>query len=224
MAKCKSASAARGEQLRVTEIFLSIQGESRTAGFPTVFVRLSGCPLRCTYCDTPYAFSGGDQLSIAAILQTVASYGVRHVCVTGGEPLAQPGCRRLLAGLCEAGHEVSLETSGAMDIAGIDPRATVVMDLKAPSSGESSRNRWENLQYLRPHDQLKFVLGDRADYDWARQVVAEHRLAGRCALLFSPVWNRLEARELAGWILADRLPVCLQVQLHKYLWGEARGH
>jgi 7-carboxy-7-deazaguanine synthase len=216
--------AARSEQLRITEIFFSIQGESRATGFPTVFVRLTGCPLRCAYCDTPYAFTGGEQRSIAAILDAVAAYGARHVCVTGGEPLAQPGCRPLLSALCEAGHEVSLETSGALDIGGIDPRVTVVMDLKAPSSGESHRNRWENLRQLRAGDQLKFVLSDRSDYEWARQAMTEHGLAGRCTLLFSPAWNRLDARVLAEWILADRLPVCLQVQLHKYLWGEVRGH
>jgi 7-carboxy-7-deazaguanine synthase len=216
--------ATRSGQLRVTEIFHSIQGESRTVGFPTVFVRLTGCPLRCSYCDTPYAFTGGEQKTIAAILQEVAAFRARHVCVTGGEPLAQPGCRPLLTALCKAGYEVSLETSGALDITDIDERVTIVMDLKTPSSGESERNRWQNLRYLRATDQLKFVLSDREDYCWARQVVADYGLDGHCVLLFSPAWQRLEARELAEWVLADRLPVCVQVQLHKYLWGEERGH
>ena len=224
MSNRKPEVASRSEQLRVTEIFHSIQGESRAAGFPTVFVRLTGCPLRCTWCDTPYAFTGGEQKGLTAILREVAAYGARFVCVTGGEPLAQPACRPLLAALCEAGYDVSLETSGALDIGGIDPRVTVVMDLKTPSSGESARNRWENLRHLRADDQLKFVLSDRSDYDWARQVIAERALDGRCVLLFSPAWDRLDARELAEWVLADRLPVCLQVQLHKYLWGGARGH
>lgn len=224
MPKRSLDAGTRSTQLRVTEIFHSIQGESRTVGFPTVFVRLTGCPLRCAYCDTPYAFSGGEQKTIALILREVAAFGPRYVCVTGGEPLAQPACRSLLTALCDAGYEVSLETSGALDISGIDSRVTVVMDLKSPSSGEESRNLWDNLQFLRPTDQLKFVLTDRSDYEWARKVIAERGLAAVATLLLSPAWGRLDARELAEWVLADRLPVCVQVQLHKYLWGEARGH
>lgn len=224
MSKRSIDVGSRSTQLRVTEIFFSIQGESRTVGFPTVFVRLTGCPLRCTYCDTSYAFSGGEQKSIATVLQETAAFGARHVCVTGGEPLAQPACRPLLTALCDAGYEVSLETSGALDIAGIDPRVTLVMDLKTPSSGEQLRNRWDNLQWLRPTDQLKFVLTDRADYEWARRVIAERGLGAVAVLLLSPAWGRLDAKDLAEWVLADQLPVCVQVQLHKYLWGEARGH
>jgi 7-carboxy-7-deazaguanine synthase len=224
MPKRSPDANTRRTQLRVTEIFHSIQGESRTVGFPTVFVRLTGCPLRCTYCDTTYAFSGGEPKTIPLILKEVADFEPRYVCVTGGEPLAQPACRSLLTALCDAGYEVSLETGGALDIAGIDPRVTVVMDLKTPSSGEEPRNRWDNLQFLRPTDQLKFVLTDRSDYEWARKVIAERGLAAVATLLLSPVWGRLDARELAEWVLADRLPVCVQVQLHKYLWGEARGH
>jgi 7-carboxy-7-deazaguanine synthase len=211
------------DSLRITEIFHSIQGESATAGRPTVFVRLTGCPLRCGYCDTEYAFTGGEQRDIATILGEVASYGAHHVCVTGGEPLAQPNCRRLLAALCDAGHEVQLETSGALDIQGIDRRVCVVMDLKTPGSGESARNRWENLGHLKPTDQVKLVICDRDDYAWAKGALVEHELAARCTVLFSPAWGLLEPRLLAEWILGDRLPVCFQVQLHKYLWGEERG-
>jgi 7-carboxy-7-deazaguanine synthase len=214
----------RGAQLRISEIFHSIQGESNTVGQPTVFVRLTGCPLRCGYCDTAYAFAGGEQRTIPAILAEVARYGTRHVCVTGGEPLAQPNCRPLLTALCDAGYEVQLETSGALDIGGIEPRVAVIMDLKTPASGESARNRWQNLEHLKPRDQLKFVICDRTDYEWAKNALAQHSLAGRCAVLFSPAWGTLEPRLLAEWILADRLPVCFQVQLHKYLWGEERGH
>lgn len=211
-------------RLRVSEIFHSIQGESKAVGTPTVFLRLTGCPLRCSWCDTSYSFSGGEQRELTEILEAVAAFATSHVCVTGGEPLAQPGCRPLLGRLCDAGHVVQLETSGALDIAGIDPRVTIVMDCKTPSSGEVARNLWSNLGHLRAHDQLKFVIADRADYEWSRQLLAEHALPARCAVLFSPVWGRLEPRQLAEWILADRLEVCLQVQLHKYLWGEQRGH
>ena len=215
--------AGRGERLRVTEIFHSLQGESVTAGLPTVFVRLTGCPLRCRWCDTSYAFSGGEWMEIGEVLERVAAYGCRHVTVTGGEPLAQPASRALLAGLCDAGHEVSLETSGALEISGIDPRVTVVMDLKAPGSGEQARNRMENLELLRPRDQLKFVLAGREDYDWARTLLDSHDLSRRCEVLFSPVYGELEPAELAGWILEDRLPVRFQLQLHKLIWGEERG-
>ena len=216
-------TSGRSAQLRITEIFHSIQGESSTVGQPTVFVRLTGCPLRCGYCDSEYAFSGGEQRELTAILAEVNGFTTRHVCVTGGEPLAQPNCRPLLQALCDAGHEVSLETSGALDIANIDPRVSVVMDLKTPASGESARNRWENLGHLKPTDQIKFVICDRADYEWSKQAVAEHRLSERCTILFSPAWGTLEPRLLAEWILADRLPVCFQVQLHKYLWGNERA-
>lgn len=214
----------RGATLRVTEIFHSIQGESSSVGRPTVFVRLTGCPLRCRYCDTEYAFNGGEQRSLAAILDEIAGYSARYVCVTGGEPLAQPQCRRLLAALCDAGYDVSLETSGALAIAGIDARVSIIMDIKTPSSGESARNRLENIAYLKGSDEVKFVIGDRADYDWAQGLVSRHQLSTRCTVLFSPAWGTLEPRLLAEWILADRLPVCFQVQLHKYLWGDERGH
>lgn len=215
---------SRSSALRVTEIFHSIQGESVTVGQPTVFVRLTGCPLRCRYCDTSYAFSGGEQRPVAAILDEVARCRARHVCVTGGEPLAQPNCRLLLTALCDAGYAVSLETSGAIDIAGVDSRVAVVMDLKTPSSGEEARNRWDNLGLLKPGDQVKFVIVGREDFDWSARVTAEYELAAKCTVLFSPAWGMLEPRVLAEWILEDRLPVVFQVQLHKFLWGEARGH
>ncbi|HEY5789149.1 MAG TPA: 7-carboxy-7-deazaguanine synthase QueE [Gammaproteobacteria bacterium] len=210
-------------RLRVTEIFCSLQGESRTVGLPTVFVRLTGCPLRCRWCDTEYAFSGGEMRDMDAIVAEVGAFGIHHVTVTGGEPLAQRDCPALLAALCDAGHEVSLETSGALDLCGVDPRVTRVMDLKAPGSGEQARNRLENLACLRASDQLKFVLADRADYDWARALLAEHDLAARCELLFAPVHGELEPAALAQWILDDRLEVRFQLQLHKLLWGDARG-
>jgi len=210
--------------LRITEIFHSLQGESRPAGWPSAFVRLTGCPLRCGYCDTTYAFHGGRRVTVPEVLATVAAFGVRHVCVTGGEPLAQPACHALLAALCDAGYQVSLETSGALDTAAVDPRVAVVLDLKTPGSGEVARNLWANLGHLKPADQVKFVICDRADYDWAREVLVTHRLDARCEVLFSPAWQQQPARDLAEWILADRLPVRFQVQLHKYLWGEAPGH
>lgn len=212
-------------QLRISEIFHSLQGEARTVGLPTVFVRLTGCPLRCTWCDTPYAFNGGQLMTIDAILADVARHGARYVCVTGGEPLAQPECLPLLTALCEAGYAVSLETSGALDIAGVDARVSRVMDLKAPDSGESHRNRYENIALLTTHDQVKFVIGSRRDYDWARFKCDEYRLGARVGeVLFSPVHGTLEPRTLAEWILTDRLPVRLQVQLHKYLWNNEPGH
>jgi len=210
-------------RLRVTEIFLSLQGESRTVGIPTVFVRLTGCPLRCLYCDTAYAFTGGEPVELAAVLERVAGYGVRHVTVTGGEPLAQAGCLALLTALCDAGYAVSLETSGALDVSAVDPRVVKVLDLKAPGSGESDRNRYANLEHLSAEDQVKFVICDRADYDWAKAQLAAHGLASRCELLFSPSYGQLPAHTLAEWILHDRLPVRFQIQLHKVLWGEARG-
>ena len=217
------AAAAAAERLKITEIFLSLQGEARDAGWPTVFVRLTGCPLRCQYCDTAYAFHGGEWRDIDAILAEVASYGVRHVCVTGGEPLAQKRCITLLQRLCDAGYDVSLETSGAIDIADVDPRVSRVLDIKTPGSMEVTRNRWENLPLLTAHDQIKFVICDRADFDWARDVVAEHRLADICDVLFSPSYAQLAPRDLADWIVADRLPVRYQMQLHKLLWNDEPG-
>ncbi len=209
--------------LRITEIFFSLQGEARTVGLPTVFIRLTGCPLRCQYCDTAYAFHGGRKMTLGEILAQVATYRARHVTVTGGEPLAQKACRPLLAALCEAGHEVSLETSGALDIADIDPRVSRVVDLKTPGSQEMARNRLENIALLDRHDQVKFVICDRADYEWACAMLREHRLSERCEVLFSPSHNQQAPAELAQWILDDRLAVRMQVQLHKYLWGDAPG-
>ncbi|QJD29617.1 7-carboxy-7-deazaguanine synthase QueE [Methylococcus geothermalis] len=209
--------------VRITEIFFSLQGETRTVGLPTVFVRLTGCPLRCVYCDTAYAFSGGQRMSIAEILERVGGYGVRHVTVTGGEPLAQKACLPLLAALCDEGYEVSLETGGAHDVAGVDPRVVRVVDLKTPGSGEVSRNLYENVDSLRAGDQLKFVITDQADYDWAVAKLNEYRLAERCEVLFSPVAGSLEPAQLAEWILRDRLPVRFQLQLHKLLWGDRPG-
>ena len=214
---------APADRLRLTEIFLSVQGESRSVGWPTVFVRLTGCPLRCSYCDTAYAFHGGQWWEIDAILDEVARQGVRHVCVTGGEPLAQKRCVVLLQRLCDAGYEVSLETSGAIDIANVDPRVSRVLDLKTPGSGEQQRNLLGNIPLLSAHDQVKFVVCDRADYDWASAMVAEHAIASRCEVLFSPSFDQVAPRDLAEWILADRLPVRFQMQLHKQLWGEEKG-
>lgn len=224
-----SAAAARTaltqpeSRLKITEIFCSLQGESRSAGWPTVFVRLTGCPLRCTWCDTTYSFHGGEWRDLGAIVEEVASHGVRHVCVTGGEPLAQKRCIDLLVKLCDKGFEVSLETSGALDIGAVDPRVSRVVDIKAPGSGEQARNRWENLPLLTAHDQLKFVLADRADFNWAVAMLTEHDLAARCEVLFSPVWESLPPADLAQWVLDARLPVRMQLQLHKILWGESPG-
>ena len=216
-------AAPTADRLRLTEIFLSLQGESRSVGWPTVFVRLTGCPLRCQYCDTAYAFHGGEWWDIDAILAEVARHGVRHVCVTGGEPLAQKRCLVLLERLCDAGHEVSLETSGAIDVSAVDPRVSRVVDLKTPGSMEVARNLLSNIPLLGARDQVKFVICDRADYDWARGMLAEHALVDRCEVLFSPSYDQVPARELAEWIIADRLPVRFQMQLHKQLWGEERG-
>jgi len=223
-AKKTRDSLGPNERLRITEIFHSIQGESRPSGFPTVFVRLTGCPLRCGYCDTAYAFSGGDWRSFASIVSEVDSYRAQYVCVTGGEPLAQPNCTDLLTMLCEADYDVSLETSGALDIKGLDPRVTVVMDIKTPGSGECSRNLLANLEHLKPSDQLKFVICSREDYEWSKEFCAEHGLFTKCSVLFSPSQGQLEPRDLAEWILEDRLRVRFQVQLHKYLWGDTPGH
>ena len=216
-------SSARAFSLKVSEIFLSLQGESSRVGLPTVFVRLTGCPLRCVWCDTAYAFSGGQTMLLPEIVDEVATHGVRHVCVTGGEPLAQPACLQLLSTLADAGHAVSLETSGALDIGRVDARVARVVDLKAPGSGESDRNHWQNLALLTANDELKFVLKDRADYDWACRLIDDRQLAALCPLLFSPVDGELPAAMLAEWIVADRLPVRFQLQLHKVLWGKLRG-
>lgn len=210
--------------LRITEVFYSLQGETKRVGLPTVFVRLTGCPLRCTYCDTAYAFTGGETMSIASVLEQVASYKPRYVTVTGGEPLAQKNCIVLLNALCEAGYEVSLETGGAMDISEVDARVMRVVDIKTPGSGEQGKNRWENLALLAAHDELKFVLCDEADYLWARDIMERHQLANRCTILFSPVHGSMNPTHLAEWILRDNLPVRLQVQLHKLLWQDAAGH
>ena len=210
-------------RLRITEIFHSLQGEADTVGVPTVFVRLTGCPLRCQYCDTAYAFHGGEWWELPAILARVREYTTRHVCVTGGEPLAQKGCTALLTALCDAGHRVSLETSGAMALADVDARVVKVVDVKTPGSGEERRNRYEELPRLTPHDLVKFVICDRHDYEWSRAKLAELALPEGCTVLFSPSHEQLAARELADWILADRLPVRFQIQLHKYLWGNVPG-
>jgi len=209
--------------LRVTEIFHSIQGESSRVGLPTVFVRLTGCPLRCVWCDTEYAFSGGESLTMADTLQRVAAFDCKTVCVTGGEPLAQKNCLPLLVALCDAGYSVSLETSGALDIGDVDPRVARIVDLKAPGSGEAAKNRWENLDLLTARDELKFVLASREDYDWAASACRQRRLFERCPVLFSPVQGRLDPAQLAQWILNDRLPVRFQLQLHKVLWDNAKG-
>lgn len=209
--------------LRVTEVFLSVQGETSRVGLPTVFIRLAGCPLRCRWCDTPYSFQGGETVTLTSLLARVAEHGVTTVCVTGGEPLAQRNCLPLLTALCDAGYSVSLETSGALDIGAVDPRVSRIVDVKPPESGEEARNRWENLAHLTPHDELKFVLASRADYEWARDLVRTQKLASRCPVLFSPVQGELPPAQLAEWILEDRLPVRMQVQLHKILWGNTPG-
>ena len=211
--------------LRISEIFYSLQGETRTSGLPTVFVRLTGCPLRCQYCDTAYAFSGGEIMSLEAILARVASFNPRYVCVTGGEPLAQPDCLPLLRQLCDAGYEVSLETSGAMDISAVDERVSRVLDLKTPGSAEVSRNLYENINWLTPNDQVKFVICSREDYDWAVSKLIEYRLDARAGeVLFSPSHGQVDVRALADWIVSDNLPVRLQLQLHKILWNDEPGH
>ena len=211
------------DRLKLTEVFLSLQGEARDVGWPTVFVRLTGCPLRCQYCDTAYAFHGGEWWDIEAILAEVAGYGVRHVCVTGGEPLGQKRCLMLLAKLCDAGYSVSLETSGAISIEGVDQRVSRVLDIKTPGSAEVDRNLWGNLPLLTPRDQVKFVICSRADFAWAKDVVAEHRLHEACDVLFSPSAAQLPARELADWIVAERVRVRFQMQLHKLLWNDEPG-
>ena len=210
-------------KLRVTEIFYSLQGESLTVGVPTVFIRLTGCPLRCGYCDTEYAFTGGQWMQFDEILQAAAGFSCQHVTVTGGEPLAQKSCLVLLTKLCDAGFHVSLETSGALDISLVDQRVTRVMDIKTPSSGEQSKNLWDNIDYLTGSDQIKFVIGNRVDYDWAKHILYEDELCDVCEVLFSPVYNEMDSRSLAEWILQDRLPVRFQLQLHKLIWGDEPG-
>lgn len=209
--------------LRITEIFYSLQGESNTVGIPTVFIRLTGCPLRCGYCDTEYAFTGGEKKDIDDIIAEVQRYDTRYVTVTGGEPLAQPSCLELMAKLLDLGYIVSLETSGAIDVSAVDPRVIKVMDLKTPSSGELSKNLYQNIQYLSKTDQVKFVIGNEEDYGWSKQVLADYKLSDHCEILFSPVMGQQNPTELANKILQDRLPVRFQIQLHKLLWDDVRG-
>lgn len=209
--------------LKIHEIFHSIQGESSRIGLPTTFVRLTGCPMRCVYCDTAYAFSGGSNMSLTDIMLKVTELGAPYVTVTGGEPLAQKECHGLLTALCDAGYSVSLETGGAMDIRAVDPRVSVILDIKTPGSGELAKNLWSNLALLKASDEVKFVLCDRADYDWAKQQLAEHKLNETCPVIFSPVYSQVNPSDLAAWVLADKLPVRMQVQLHKILWGEKPG-
>lgn len=222
-AENRERAARLQDSLRITEIFLSLQGEARDAGYPTVFVRLTGCPLRCRYCDTEYAFTGGERRSLDDVLERVGRYGVSHVCVTGGEPLAQPGCAALVRRLCDTGHVVAVETGGALDIRPIDRRASRILDIKTPGSGESARNRWDNLSALTGNDQIKFVICDRNDFDWACARVREHDLTVLCPVWFSPSHEELPAETLAEWLLAEGLPVRLQLQLHKVLWGNVPG-
>lgn len=221
----ESGSSVEGaaQRLKIHEVFYSLQGEACSAGWPTVFIRLTGCPLRCVYCDTEYAFTGGEWLGIDELLKTTASFKARHVCVTGGEPLAQKRCHNLLKELCDAGYRVSLETSGAISLAEVDPRVIKVMDLKTPDSGECERNLWESLEYLHADDQIKFVICSRADYEWASRQVKERELNHLADVLFSPSYEQIAPRDLAEWILADHLPVRFQMQLHKQLWGEEPG-
>jgi 7-carboxy-7-deazaguanine synthase len=214
---------SKTDRLRINEIFHSLQGEANAVGFPTVFVRLTGCPLRCRYCDTEYAFHAGDWHDLESITTRVREFGARHVCVTGGEPLAQPNCLKLLKRLCDEGFEVSLETSGAMDVAAVDARVARVIDVKTPDSGEAARNRLENFPLLSARDQVKFVLCSRADYDWSKSFIEQHRLTEKCQVLFSPSYHDLSPTMLADWILADRLAVRFQLQLHKILWGDVPG-
>lgn len=217
------SSSSAGVSLRISEIFYSLQGETTRVGLPTTFIRLTGCPLRCTYCDTTYAFSGGKSMALDEIMQTVQSHPTRHICVTGGEPLAQKGCIILLKTLCDAGYSVSLETGGALDVSAVDARVLKVLDIKTPASGEEQKNLWGNLAHLNAHDEIKFVLCGEADYLWAKQILQQHALTDKCTVLFSPAQGQLEARDLAEWILRDGLQVRLQVQLHKLLWGNQQG-
>lgn len=209
--------------LKIYEIFNSLQGETSRIGLPTVFVRLTGCPMRCTYCDTEYAFSGGRNMEIADILQKVSEFDTRFVTVTGGEPLAQKECLILLQALCDVGYSVSLETGGAMDIAPVDARVSIILDIKTPASNEEKNMLWSNLAHIKPNDEIKFVLCSRADYDWAKAKIIELKLIEKCPILFSPSYHDLKAEALAGWVLEDKLPVRMQIQLHKILWGEKAG-
>lgn len=212
------------DTLRITEIFYSLQGETSTVGLPTAFVRLTGCPLRCHYCDTEYAFHGGQKYSISEILNEVGELNTSHVTVTGGEPLAQPTCLELLTALCDAGYRVSLETSGALPTEDVDPRVAVILDIKTPGSGEVARNHWDNIKHLKPGDEVKFVICDRTDYEWARLQLDQHNLTSRkVEVLFSPSHGQIEARALADWVIEDRLPIRMQLQLHKQLWGDVPG-
>ena len=210
--------------LRITEIFYSLQGETRTGGLPTVFIRLTGCPVRCDYCDTEYAFTGGEKLSVNQILTTTQDYKPRYITVTGGEPLAQKNCLVLLKKLCDAGYEVSLETSGSIDISKVDPRVVVVLDLKTPASGEMLKNQYGNLDLIKSNDQIKFVICDRKDYEWSKQQLEKYHLESKCEVLFSPVHGEKMSRQLAEWIIEDNLNVRFQLQLHKYLWNDEPGH
>ncbi|MGB4813026.1 MAG: 7-carboxy-7-deazaguanine synthase QueE [Methylophilaceae bacterium] len=209
--------------LKIYEIFHSLQGETSRVGLPTVFVRLTGCPMRCVYCDTAYAFSGGSNMEIGDILAKVATFNTRYITVTGGEPLAQKECHTLLTALCDAGYSVSLETGGAIDIGAVDGRISIILDIKTPDSGELKNYLWSNLARLKNKDEVKFVLCSRADYDWAKALLKAEKLADKCPILFSSVYSQLNPTDLAEWVLADQLPVRLQVQLHKILWGEKPG-
>ncbi len=218
-----SAPSVVCKTLRITEIFYSLQGETTLVGLPTIFIRLTGCPLRCQYCDTAYAFHGGKVLSLATILQSVQQYNTRYITVTGGEPLAQPACLDLLVQLCDAGYVVSLETSGALSVAKVDPRVIKILDLKTPGSLELKRNRWENLDHLNVHDQIKFVICHREDYEWAKKIAQQFALTQKYTVLFSPSYQQLSNQALADWIIEDQLPVRFQTQLHKHIWGDVKG-
>ena len=215
--------SVNNQRLRITEIFYSLQGESKSVGCPTIFIRLTGCPLRCVYCDTSYAFTGGSWMDFDQILQQVKQYQTRYITVTGGEPLAQKACQELLTALCNDHYRVSLETSGALDISEVDSRVIRIMDLKTPSSGEQKKNLLSNIDYLTQNDEVKFVICNRQDYDWAKQLISDYDLLNKCEVLFSPVHGDISATDLADWILQDQLPVRFQVQLHKYLWNDEPG-
>jgi len=210
-------------RLKITEIFYSLQGEACNVGLPTVFIRLTGCPLRCVYCDTAYAFTGGEWMDLESIIKRVKQYNTRHITVTGGEPLAQKNCLALLSNLCDSGYDVSLETSGAILVDKVDKRVVKVIDIKTPASAEESKNKFENIEFINTNDQIKFVICDENDYQWSKQVIADHQLENRCEILFSPSRDQLDAATLADWVLRDQLNVRFQIQLHKYLWGDKPG-